>query len=64
VGVAYALSTAARQRLGVVEHRDGRRDLVIYDPQEPDSALHTAALTESEARTVAELLGAPVYVNR
>ncbi|MEV4703193.1 potassium transporter TrkA [Actinoplanes sp. NPDC049316] len=64
MGVTYVLTTAEGRRIGVVTHLGGRRDLVAYDPDDPDSAQSVAALTETEARTVAELLGGPVYVDR
>jgi TrkA domain protein len=64
VGVSYAFATAKGQRVGVVAHVNGRRDLISYDPEEGERVLHTTVLTDTEARTVAQLLGTPVYVDQ
>jgi TrkA domain protein len=62
LGMSYAFATAEGQHLGVVAHLSGRRDLISYDPEEPERVLHTAVLNENEARTVAQILGVPVAV--
>jgi TrkA domain protein len=64
LGMSYAFATAEGQRLGVVAHLSGRRDLISYDPEEPERVLHTAVLNENEARTVAQILGVPVVVDQ
>jgi TrkA domain protein len=63
-GVAYSLATAKGQRIGVVAHLSGRRDLISYDPEDHERVLHTVVLSETEARTVAHLLDLPVYVDQ
>jgi TrkA domain protein len=64
LGLSYTLGTAEGRRIGVVAHLSGRRDLVSYDPEDPDRVLHTAVLDRTEARTVAQLLDLPVYVDQ
>jgi len=61
VGVRYELATRVGERLGVVAHRHGRRDLLIYDRDEPDAARESVALTTAETTALAALLlgGAP-----
>jgi TrkA domain protein len=44
-------------RVGVIAHRTGRRDLVVYDRHDPDRALLTVKLTPEEANALAEMLG-------
>jgi TrkA domain protein len=44
-------------RLGVVAHRDGRRDFIVYDPDDPDSALECINLEADESGSMGELLG-------
>ncbi|WP_245715961.1 cation:proton antiporter regulatory subunit [Micromonospora peucetia] len=44
-------------------HFDGRRDLVLYDPTEPERAKHTLTLEGTEPRTIAELLGLPLVMD-
>jgi TrkA domain protein len=57
LGIKYEFVTARGGRLGVVHHRTGRRELVVYDPEDPDAARDVVALSESDSRTLAELLG-------
>jgi TrkA domain protein len=63
-GVAYALTTAEGQRIGVVSQLSGDRQLVSYDPEDRDRVLHTVVLNEEEARTVAQLLDLPIFVDQ
>ncbi|MEH1099895.1 cation:proton antiporter regulatory subunit [Micromonospora sp. CPCC 205561] len=56
IGVGYTLHTGEGQALGVVCHRGGRRDLVVYAPGDPDTVERSLTLTETEAQEVAELL--------
>jgi TrkA domain protein len=58
VGVTHLLTTHGGRRLGVVSHLDGRRELAIYDPEEPDRAVGAVALKPVEARAVADVLDA------
>ena len=32
------VTTARGRRIGIISHRNGRRDLVIYDREDPDTA--------------------------
>jgi TrkA domain protein len=56
IGIVHAVTTAARQRLGVISYVGGRRDLVVYDPEDPDQAAVTVVLEDDEARLLAYLL--------
>jgi TrkA domain protein len=64
LGVSYAFVTAEGQRVGVVAHVSGRRDLISYDPEDHERVRHTVVLNETEARTVAQLLHLPVFVDQ
>jgi TrkA domain protein len=57
LGIRYEFLTSRGSRLGVVHHRTGRRELLLYDPEDPDSCRDVVALSESDSRTLAELLG-------
>ncbi|TDD46945.1 potassium transporter TrkA [Nonomuraea terrae] len=59
IGTRHDFTTRSGQRLGVVCHRDGRRDLVIYDPDDADLARETVELDGDEANAVGRLLGTP-----
>lgn len=58
VGVRHEFTTADGERVGVLVHRNGRREVLVYDRSDPDSCSSRLELTSDESRTVAELLGA------
>ena len=64
IGKRRDFSTEHGRRVGVVWHRGGRRDLVVYDARDPDSCSEMISLTTKEADALAELLGAPRIVER
>jgi TrkA domain protein len=64
IGLRHEFTTRSGRRIGVVSHRTGRRDLVIYDNDDPDRASETVRLNDEEADALVELLGAPRIVQR
>jgi TrkA domain protein len=64
IGMRHSFTTDRGRRLGVVSHHTGRRDLVVYDMDDPDSSVVSVALTGSEANALAELLGTARLVER
>lgn len=58
VGVRFDFTTDEGDRLGVVAHRSGRRELLVYDHLDPDRCASVLQLRSDDARTLAELLGA------
>jgi TrkA domain protein len=64
IGMRHAVTTARGRRLAVVSHHTGRRDLVIYDRDDPDSAVVSVVLSGDEATALAELLGTARIVER
>jgi TrkA domain protein len=64
IGVRYDIRTRDGDRLGVLVHRGGRRELFVYDSADPDRCAGTVDLAESEARAVGELLGPSQVVTR
>jgi TrkA domain protein len=58
VGLRHNFTTRAGRQLGVVTHRTGRRDLLVYDREDPDACQEVIQLTDDEADALAELLGA------
>jgi TrkA domain protein len=63
-GIRWGMSTRAGRSLAVISHQTGRRDLVVYDREDPDAAAAAVELSEDEAHTVAELLGGSRIVER
>jgi K+:H+ antiporter subunit KhtT len=57
IGVRHEFMTSDGERLGVVTRRDSRRELLLYDRDDPDSCRVTIELTPEEAATMVELLG-------
>jgi TrkA domain protein len=64
IGMRHSFTTGRHRRLGVVSHHNGRRDLVVDDKDDPDSAVVSVALTPAEANALAELLGTARLVER
>jgi TrkA domain protein len=59
IGTRYDFATRAGDRVGVLVHRTGRRELLLYDRGDPDACRSTVPLEEADARTLSELLGGP-----
>lgn len=57
VGARFDFTTDNGDQLGVVVHRSGRRDVAIYDKEDPDACKAMVHMEEHEARDLAELLG-------
>jgi TrkA domain protein len=57
LGIRYEFVTQRGNRLGVVHHRTGRRELLVYDPEDPESCRDVIALSEDDGHTLAEFLG-------
>ncbi len=58
VGVRYEFETEDGERVEVLSHRSGRREIYVASPDDPDEFRRVLALGQSDARTMAELLGA------
>jgi TrkA domain protein len=58
LGVRYEFRTSRGTRLGIVHHRTGRRELVVYDADDPDSSREVIALDPDDSAALAEMLGA------
>lgn len=58
VGVRYEFETAEGNRIGVISHRTGLREIYVAARQDPDEFKRVLGLSPDDARTLAELLGA------
>lgn len=58
IGVRHEFTTAAGQRVGLVSHRSGRRDVLLPDARDPDAVGTCLSLSAEEAEALATLLGA------
>ena len=64
VGARHDFTTTEGQRLGVIVHRTGVRELLIYGQDDPDACAHTLRLEGDNLRVLVELLGGTQIVER
>lgn len=64
IGLRHDFVTRQGRRLGVISQRSGARELVVYDPEDPDASAAVVDLTPQESEVLAELLGAAPVVER
>jgi TrkA domain protein len=64
VGVRYTFTTADGERLGVIAHRGGKRELLVYDRRDPDACSAVLGLEDDDARTLVDLLGGSEVAER
>lgn len=57
VGERRDFVTEAGDRIGIITHRDGRRELLLYDRRDPDRCESVIRLADSDLRHLAELCG-------
>ena len=58
VGVRHEFTTDSGNDVGVLVHHDGRREILVYDSDDPDKCTTLVNLTAGDTRTLSELLGA------
>jgi len=58
VGVRHEFTTEHGDDVAVLVHHDGRREILVYDSDDPDVCSSIVNLSASDTRTVSELLGA------
>jgi len=64
LGLLHDFSCLTGRRVGVVSLKNGGRQLIVYDEQDPDSVQVSVDLDADEAAVLAELLGAPKVIER
>lgn len=64
IGTRHDLLTESGRRIGVISHRSGERQLSVFDEDDPDAALVTVDLNETEAVGLADILGASVMLGQ
>ena len=57
VGVRHELTTSAGERLSVLTHHSGRRELALYDRRDPDACTGVLHLSEVDTRALVDVLG-------
>jgi TrkA domain protein len=64
VGLRYEFVSHQGDRIGIIARRGGDFDVVVYGTDDPDQARPVFRLTDEEADTVAQILGAPRIAER
>jgi TrkA domain protein len=57
VGVRHEFTTVGGERLAVLTHRSGRRELAVYDRDDPDTCRSVVHLSPEDTQALTELLG-------
>lgn len=57
VGVRHDFVTELGRRLGVITRHSGRRELLVYRDDDPDSCIATVHLEEADRQALVEILG-------
>lgn len=58
VGIRHEFATDIGERVGVISHHSGQRDVLVYDKNDPDICRLSLRLTEQEANQLGVMLGA------
>ena len=64
VGVRYDFDGRFGKRVGVITHRDGRREVFVSLPNDPDACAMSITLSEEESAVVSDLLGGSTITRR
>ena len=64
LGVRNDVLTGSGRRISVITYRTGERDIALYDADDPDACEDSISLSDEEATTIGELLGASVMLSK
>jgi TrkA domain protein len=64
VGLCFEFDNADGDRIGVIAHRKGDFEILVYTAADPDKANRVFRLTDREAEAMAQIFGAPRMVER
>jgi TrkA domain protein len=63
IGYRHDVVVSNGRRISVVSHRDGSRELALFDEIDPDASTDSIPLSDQEAAALADLLGTSVTLS-
>lgn len=57
VGVRHEFTTVDKERVAVLTHKSGRREIAVYDRGDPDACRTVLHLSPDDTRALADVLG-------
>lgn len=64
IGFRHDVVTGNGRRISIVTHRDGSRELALFDDIDPDASTDSIPLSDQEAAALADLLGNSVMLSQ
>lgn len=62
VGIRHDFTSEEGSRIGVIQHRTGRRELFVCSPEDPDSVSYSLSLSDDDSHALSEALGGSTVV--